>query len=182
MYYYDRDTQQPDSCCTNWLDSEGRVVRSVRSTLRDDGTWALDGSSIETCTYDETVEYYPNTNKVSSRTKTRDSSDPASAESSTTIYDEQGFPVPTPGRPMVRPIPRWQRTGAMCPRGSWMTAWTPPRLPPSWIRLVWVAVPASLPGRVTRSTLALAVAGTSTISLGSVSERSASVSPLVPAR
>ncbi len=93
MYYYDRDTQQPDSCCTNWLDSEGRVVRSVRSTLRDDGTWALDGSSIETCTYDETVEYYPNTNKVSSRTKTRDSSDPASAESSTTIYDEQGFLV-----------------------------------------------------------------------------------------
>lgn len=93
MYHYDASTRRPDSCFTEWLDSEGRVVRSASSTLQGDGTWVLDDSSIETCAYGQTVECYPGTDTVSSRTKTRDSSDPSSAESSTTTYDKRGFPV-----------------------------------------------------------------------------------------
>ncbi len=93
IYYYDADTQQPYLCFTEWLDSEGRPVKSADSTLQDDGTWALDGSSIETSTYSETTEYYPGTATMSSKTKVRDSSDPSNSSVYTTAYDERGFPV-----------------------------------------------------------------------------------------
>ena len=91
-YPYSQDASQADRYHESRLDANGNVVSSQHYELQEDGTWAP-SDDVVTFEYEETVEYWTDTETPKTRTSAKTSSDPTLSESTVTTYDEEGRPT-----------------------------------------------------------------------------------------